>query len=253
MMKDVGDTMGYWQKDPVSLVEICSWMKMGYFLKSSRTCWLTELPQHFDIRRSWAQALLSAVWAVDADFFLGVRAPSGLDLGFAAVSVAAVRGSSFFHWLRGQKDKKWHSLCPWQETLSTLLVMHGLGANGSPLFCHIFCLLGCCTYYNTQYIIYMYACHSDLSNVNLNIETAENKLRCVRPSPSPPKISWFHPSFNKFLLVHPNVFMAMSIQNMIVKHHCGPGCPIIAKWIQTANNQTVLPGIGNNIYIYRYI
>ena len=155
MMKDVGDTMGYWQKDPVSLVEICSWMKMGYFLKSSRTCWLTELPQHFDIRRSWAQALLSAVWAVDADFFLGVRAPSGLDLGFAAVSVAAVRGSSFFHWLRGQKDKKWHSLCPWQETLSTLLVMHGLGANGSPLFCHIFCLLGCCTYYNIQYIIYI--------------------------------------------------------------------------------------------------
>ena len=97
--------------------------------------------------------------------------------------------------------------------------------------------------------IYMYACHSVLSNVNLNIETAENKPRCVRPSPSPPN----HPSFKKFLLVHPNVFMAMSIQNMMVKHHCGPGCPIIAKWIRMANNQTVLPGIGYNIYVYTHI
>ena len=79
----------------------------------------------------------------------------------------------------------------------------------------------------------MYACHSVLSNVNLNIETAENKPRCVRPSPSP-KIPRFHRSFKKILLVHPNVFMAMSIQNMIVKHHCGLGCPIIAKWTQTA-------------------
>ena len=95
----------------------------------------------------------------------------------------------------------------------------------------------------------MYACHSVLSNVNLNIETAENKLRCVRPSPSPPN----HPSFKKFLLVHPNVFMAMSIQNMMVKHHCGPGCPIIAKRIRMANNQTVLPGIGYNIYMYIHI